>query len=262
MSVPFVRANEDSHQLIASRLTNLVPKHFFAKYFPAPEQRLALLRSNIRAAASVALGQQQIAAMLDRRLCDFGKPLQQPWQRHFQPDMIFRNVEMADRRLPERAHPKKHAIAIPSFFIDFQHRHALRGTRQPGLETAGCLLATEAVRNRDDKGFGHVCNPYLPRSCMFRVVGKKSTDNHYSKTEPSKFQSVLVRKAEQCVPAATAQERTMSIGTIILIILVIALLGGFSGIGGGPFYGTGYYGGGGLGLIVVILLILLLLGRL
>jgi hypothetical protein len=27
----------------------------------------------------------------------------------------------------------------------------------------------------------------------------------------------------------------MSIGTIILIILVIALLGGFSGIGGGPF---------------------------
>ena len=43
--------------------------------------------------------------------------------------------------------------------------------------------------------------------------------------------------------------------------LVIALLGGFSGIGGGPFYGTGYYGGGGLGLIIVILLILLLLGR-
>ena len=52
----------------------------------------------------------------------------------------------------------------------------------------------------------------------------------------------------------------MSIGTIILIILIIALLGGFSGIGGGPFYGTGYYGGGGLGLVIVILLILLLTG--
>ena len=48
----------------------------------------------------------------------------------------------------------------------------------------------------------------------------------------------------------------MSLGTIILIILIIALLGGFSGIGGGPFYGTGYYGGGGLGLVIVILLIL------
>lgn len=57
------------------------------------------------------------------------------------------------------------------------------------------------------------------------------------------------------------EEIRMSIGTIILIILVIALLGGFSGIGGGPFYGTGYYGGGGLGLVIIILLILLLMGR-
>jgi hypothetical protein len=54
----------------------------------------------------------------------------------------------------------------------------------------------------------------------------------------------------------------MSLGTILLIILIIALLGGFSGLGGGPFYGTGYYGGGGLGLVIVIILILVLLGRL
>ena len=54
----------------------------------------------------------------------------------------------------------------------------------------------------------------------------------------------------------------MSLGTILLIILVIALLGGFSGIGGGPFYGTGYYGGGGLGLILVFVLILVVLGKL
>ena len=68
-------------------------------------------------------------------------------------------------------------------------------------------------------------------------------------------------KAEQQRPIG-AEESYMSLGTIILIILVIALLGGFSGIGGGPFYGTGYYGGGGLGLVIVILLILLLLGKL
>ncbi|MDB5584877.1 MAG: hypothetical protein JWR80_10053 [Bradyrhizobium sp.] len=53
----------------------------------------------------------------------------------------------------------------------------------------------------------------------------------------------------------------MSLGTILLIILVIALLGGFSGVGGAPFYGTGYVGGGGLGLVIVVLLVLLLLGR-
>jgi len=48
----------------------------------------------------------------------------------------------------------------------------------------------------------------------------------------------------------------MSLGTILLIVLIIALLGGFSGIGGGRFYGMGNYGGGGLGLILIVVLIL------
>lgn len=54
----------------------------------------------------------------------------------------------------------------------------------------------------------------------------------------------------------------MSIGTILLIILIIALLGSFSGWGGGPFYGTGYYGGGGIGLVLLIVLLLVVTGRL
>ena len=54
----------------------------------------------------------------------------------------------------------------------------------------------------------------------------------------------------------------MSLGTILLIILIIALLGGFSGIGGGRFYGTGHYGGGALGLVLIIVLILVVLGKL
>jgi hypothetical protein len=54
----------------------------------------------------------------------------------------------------------------------------------------------------------------------------------------------------------------MSLGMILLIVLVIVMLGGFSGLGGGPFYGTGYYGGSGLGLVLVIVVVLLLLGRL
>jgi hypothetical protein len=54
----------------------------------------------------------------------------------------------------------------------------------------------------------------------------------------------------------------MTLGTILLIILVIVLLGGFSGLRGGRFYGTGYYGGGGLGLVLVIVLVLVLLGKL
>jgi hypothetical protein len=67
-------------------------------------------------------------------------------------------------------------------------------------------------------------------------------------------------QADRC--ARNQGDNFMSLGTILLIILVIVLLGGFSGLGGGPFYGTGYYGGGGLGLVLVIVLVLVLLGRL
>lgn len=51
----------------------------------------------------------------------------------------------------------------------------------------------------------------------------------------------------------------MSLGTILLIILIILLLGGFRNDWG--FYGTGPFGGSALGLVVIILVILLLLGR-
>lgn len=51
----------------------------------------------------------------------------------------------------------------------------------------------------------------------------------------------------------------MNLGTILLIILVLALVGAL------PTWphstGWGYYPSGGLGLIVVVLLILLLMGR-
>jgi Protein of unknown function (DUF3309) len=54
----------------------------------------------------------------------------------------------------------------------------------------------------------------------------------------------------------------MSIGTILLIILVILFLGGFSSFGSGPFYGHGPYLGGGIGLVLLVVLILVLLGHL
>ena len=51
----------------------------------------------------------------------------------------------------------------------------------------------------------------------------------------------------------------MSLGTIILIILIIALLGALPTW---PYSsGWGYYPSGGVGVIVVILLILLVMGR-
>ena len=54
----------------------------------------------------------------------------------------------------------------------------------------------------------------------------------------------------------------MSIGTIFLVILVIFLLGGFSGRFGGYGYGFGHGGIGVIGVLIVILLVLVITGRL
>ncbi|MFL6833360.1 MAG: DUF3309 family protein [Xanthobacteraceae bacterium] len=52
----------------------------------------------------------------------------------------------------------------------------------------------------------------------------------------------------------------MSLGTILLIILILLLIGALPSW---PYSsGWGYYPSGGLGLVVIILLILVLMGRL
>jgi hypothetical protein len=55
-------------------------------------------------------------------------------------------------------------------------------------------------------------------------------------------------------------ETTMSLGTILLIILILLLIGALPTW---PYSsGWGYYPSSGVGLIVIILLILVLMGRL
>src|SRR5487761_2665716 len=204
---------------------------------------------------SAPLGQQQMAPVPDRDLCGFGKSLQQPGQSHFQPDMVVRHVEMTRCRLPQRTDAEGHAAIFPSFLIDLQHRDAGGGTGQPRLETAGCFFAAKAVRNRNDQRFGHLWDPGSTQSDVIPYFPKERARRRQRGTlELSGFRFVSPAEGRATGAAAGLEETCMSLGTIILIILVIALLGGFSGIGGGPFYGTGYYGGGGLGLVIVIVL--------
>jgi hypothetical protein len=54
----------------------------------------------------------------------------------------------------------------------------------------------------------------------------------------------------------------MSIGLILAILLVIFLLGGFSGRFGGYGYGYGHGGMGVIGIILVVVVVLALMGRL
>jgi hypothetical protein len=53
----------------------------------------------------------------------------------------------------------------------------------------------------------------------------------------------------------------MSLGTILAIVLVIFLLGGFSGRFGGYGYGFGHTGVGVLGAVLIIVVVLMVLGR-
>jgi Na+/melibiose symporter-like transporter len=54
----------------------------------------------------------------------------------------------------------------------------------------------------------------------------------------------------------------MPLGTILIVILVIALLGGFSGRLGGYGYGFGTGGISVIGVILVIIVVMVLTGRL
>lgn len=54
----------------------------------------------------------------------------------------------------------------------------------------------------------------------------------------------------------------MSIGTILIILLVIFLLGGFSGRFGGYGYGYGHGGVSVIGVVLIVLVVLVLTGRL
>jgi len=61
---------------------------------------------------------------------------------------------------------------------------------------------------------------------------------------------------------AAAREDAMTLGTILIILVIIYLLGGLSGRVGGYGYGMGHSGMGIGGVVLVVLVVLLLLGKL
>jgi hypothetical protein len=54
----------------------------------------------------------------------------------------------------------------------------------------------------------------------------------------------------------------MSLGTILVILFVVLLLGGFSGRFGGYGYGFGHGGVSTIGVVLIVIVVLLLTGRL
>jgi Protein of unknown function (DUF3309) len=80
--------------------------------------------------------------------------------------------------------------------------------------------------------------------------------------EPAPGMCFSLGRAADIRATAAHRESAMSLGTILIIILIIFLLGGFSGRFGGYGYGMGHSGMGLGGVILIVLIILLLLGKL
>ena len=83
-------------------------------------------------------------------------------------------------------------------------------------------------------------------------------DRDVDPTQPNEALSRLVWRTSPNLE----RKNDMSLGTILIIILIVALLGGFTGVVGGYGYGFGHGGVGVLGTVLIVVLILVLLGRL
>ena len=89
--------------------------------------------------------------------------------------------------------------------------------------------------------------------CIRRLLANVLATARGARHDPAGF------NAGGLTPLTAFEEKTMSLGTILLIVLILLLVGAL------PTWphsqSWGYYPSGGLGLVVIVLLILLLLGR-
>jgi len=101
--------------------------------------------------------------------------------------------------------------------------------------------------------------------CLLRAIARATLRNNPSWEKFQRTQSLAGFAGTIADEFAFGSRRCligdqiMSVGTILLIILILALIGAFPAW---PYSsGWGYYPSGGIGLILIIVLILLLMGR-
>jgi hypothetical protein len=87
VSVPSPRNFDIRRKFVSIKLPRHILQCIHRETFHLLQRRIG--------AELVAFGQQQIAAIPDSCLSDLGKSLQQPRQRHLQPDVVILHVEMA-----------------------------------------------------------------------------------------------------------------------------------------------------------------------
>src|SRR5258708_2223510 len=146
------------------------------------------------------------------------------------------------------------------------------GLRPPFFSNRTPMLCIGYAKSAPDEGFPSAERTPHPSS-MLRISATLShkwrgkSERHLSALSPFGFPRWNQRPGYAFFWAGRRisvppWENAMSLGTILIILVIIYLLGGFSGRFGGYGYGMGHSRMGLGGVILVVLLVLLLLGKL
>jgi hypothetical protein len=97
--------------------------------------------------------------------------------------------------------------------------------------------------------------------CRIRVLGVEDIARLLGVRSATRCRQIRPGLFVDAVCGVRHRSQIMSLSLVLIIILVIFLLGGFSGRFGGYGYGYGHSGVGIIGIVVIILVVLLLMGR-
>jgi hypothetical protein len=146
------------------------------------------------------------------------------------------------------------------------HRHAARPIAQVAVVAVDGMLdlVVSGTSQRPRKFFWRSRASALPAYVFGRgrVVISGASSRFRNGTIARDMLCYRGRSGGLSFAGRLSGEGAMSLGAILVIILIIFLLGGFSGRFGGYGYGMGHSGMGLGGVILIVLLILLLLGKL
>jgi hypothetical protein len=99
-----------------------------------------------------------------------------------------------------------------------------------------------------------------PGGVRKRLVTSRSPDPSSRRIPDGPFDARCLSASEPTLPAHDPEEKLMTLGTILLIVLVLMLIGAIPTWSHSRSWGYGPSGG--LGLVLVIVVVLVLLGRL
>src|SRR5262245_3234289 len=166
---------------------------FITSFLTVAAASVATIRGENNAGkARLLFLQQQRTALLDGRDEMVGQFGQQPGQTDLQPQRILEHLDLAIRRLAERANPEVHHVAVPVFALDRHELGVVRSRRaKPVFQPLRGLLLAEAMRQRHDQRRAHGCSrKYCRSSATLRrlarhITSKASPNSGTAPTRPS-----------------------------------------------------------------------------